>query len=160
MILKLFATWSINFTTAWLCACGGIVANDQGLPSGVGLEFRPPITADDWVILLKLRIDDQSCLSCRNWSWALYNCRLYLRPATLAANPMLIAGQSWNALESEKFIWKTFNRSKNLLLKLNLKRSYTLIEQCKVATENCSVVFRITVQEKVVPEWTVIVERN
>jgi len=24
-----------------------VAINDQGLPSGVGLEFRPPTTADD-----------------------------------------------------------------------------------------------------------------
>jgi len=36
-----------NFTNAWLCARSGIVANVQGLPSGVGLAFRPPTTAAD-----------------------------------------------------------------------------------------------------------------
>ena len=45
------STTVCNFASIFACAnelMNGLVAiNDQGLPSGVGLEFRPPGTADD-----------------------------------------------------------------------------------------------------------------
>jgi len=55
MLLKLFAIWSINFTTAWLCACGGIVANDQGFVSGGEIDFRLPRTAADWKYFVEVK---------------------------------------------------------------------------------------------------------